>query len=66
MSRSANELNIRNAKILQQNVFYHDLCKVSKLGFQFFREGMHHHSYLFDLVHYTHIVYNIEYIYIYI
>jgi len=57
MLKSPDPKNQRNGKILQQNVFYHDMIRLSRQGFNFYIEGLHHKAYLYDLLEFTYIVF---------
>lgn len=53
MASSEDERNKKNAQILQQNVFYHDLCRVSKAGISLYEEGKHSKQFLHDSIEFT-------------
>jgi hypothetical protein len=55
MASSADEKNKKNAMILQQNVFYHDLCRICKSAFLFYKEGIHHKQFLYDAIEFTNL-----------
>jgi hypothetical protein len=56
MASSSDEKNQRNAKILQANVFYNDLCIISQEAFKLFDHKKHHFSFLQDNIEFTHIM----------
>ncbi len=56
MLKSSEEQHQRNGKILQQNVFYHDMISLAKSGFMFYVEGLHYRGYLRELAEFSHIV----------
>lgn len=41
MASSDDERNKKNAAILQQNIFYHDLCRIAKAALVLYKEGKH-------------------------
>ena len=41
MASSEDERNKKNASILQQNIFYHDLCRIAKTALVLYEEGAH-------------------------
>lgn len=53
MASSEDERNKKNAAILQQNVFYHDLCRIAKAALILYREGRHSKQFLHDAVEFT-------------
>ena len=58
MASSSDEKNKKNAQILQTNVFYHDLIKISKAAFKLYREGIHHKQFLHDTIEFTNLMLN--------
>jgi hypothetical protein len=56
MASSEDERNKKNATILQQNIFYHDLCKISKSALILYEPGAHSKQLLHDAVEFTHIM----------
>ena len=56
MASSDDEKNQRNAKILQANVFYNDLCILSQFAFKLFDYKKHNPSFLADIVEFTHLM----------
>ena len=56
LASSDSEQNKQNAKILSQNVFYHDLCCISQYALTLFDERKHSNQYLMDVVEYTHLM----------
>ena len=56
MASSSDEKNQRNAKILQANVFYNDLCIISQFSFNLFDKRKHNQQFLSDTVEFTHIM----------
>lgn len=55
MASSSDEKNKKNAMILQQNVFYHDIIRICKSAFLFYKEGVHHKQFLYDTIEFTHL-----------
>lgn len=56
MQRSDSEQNQKNAQILCQHVFHHDMIKICQTSFLFYKEGLQHVSYLVDCIEFTHLV----------
>lgn len=56
MASSDDERNHRNAKILQANIFYNDLCIISQFALKLFDPKKHHISFLQDSIEFTHIM----------
>lgn len=56
MASSEDERNKKNATILQQNIFYHDLCKISKVALVLYEQGAHSKQLLHDAIEFTHIM----------
>lgn len=56
MASSDSEKNQKNAKILQANVFYNDLCILSQYSFKLFDPRRHNTSFLTDIIEFTHLM----------
>ena len=56
MASSDDEKNIRNAKILQTNVFYKDLCIIARIALKLYDGQVHNSQFLHDAVEYTHLM----------
>lgn len=56
MASSSDERNQRNAKILQANVFYNDLCLICQFSFNLFDKRKHNYQFLQDTIEFTHIM----------
>jgi hypothetical protein len=56
MASSDDETNKRNAKILSTNVFYNDLCIISKYSLVLFDHKKHSEQFLVDTIEFTHIM----------
>lgn len=55
MATSDSDINKKNAMILQQNIFYKDLMKITKTGFNLFVLDRHNRQFLHDLIEFTHV-----------
>ena len=56
MASSSDERNQKNARILQANIFYNDLCIISQYSFKLFDYKKHHISFLQDIIEFNHIM----------
>ena len=56
MASSNDERNQKNAKILQANIFYNDLCIISQFALKLYDSKKHHISFLNDIIEFTHIM----------
>ena len=56
MASSLDERNQRNAKILQANVFYNDLCLICQFAFNLYDHRKHNQQFLSDTIEFTHIM----------
>lgn len=56
MASSSDEKNQKNAKILQANVFYHDLTIISQFAFKMFDHKKHNVQFLHDIIEFNHIM----------
>lgn len=56
MASSDNEKNIKNAKILQTNVFYKDLCIIARISLKLYDAQLHNVQFLHDAVEFTHLM----------
>ena len=56
MASSDDEKNKKNAKILQTNVFYKDLCVVSRLAFKLYCPRTHNAKFLHDVIEFNHLM----------
>jgi len=56
MASSSDEKNQKNAKILQANIFYHDLTIISQFAFKMFDHKKHNVQFLHDIVEFNHIM----------
>ena len=56
MASSDDEKNRKNAKILQTNVFYKDLCLVSRMAFKLYNPKIHNIQFLYDVLEFNHLM----------
>ena len=56
MASSDTELNQKNAKILQANIFHHDMCIISQYALKLYDPKKHNASFLHDTIEFTHIM----------
>lgn len=56
MASSSDEKNQKNARILQTNIFYNDLCIVSQYALTNFDPKKHNPSVLHDSIEFTHVM----------
>lgn len=56
MASSDDERNRKNALILQQNIFYHDLCRIAKTAFILYQEGSHSKQFLHDSIEFNYLM----------
>ena len=56
MASSDDEQNIKNAKILQTNVFYKDLCIIARVALKLYDTNLHNVQFLHDAVEFTHLM----------
>lgn len=56
MASSSDERNQKNAKILQQNIFYNDLVSIAQFAFSLFDRRKHNMMFLQDIVEFTHLM----------
>lgn len=56
MASSDDERNKKNATILQQNIFYHDLCRIAKASFILYQEGIHSKQFLHDAIEFNYLM----------
>lgn len=56
MASSDDERNQKNAKILQANIFYNDLCIISQFALKLFDPKKHNPTFLHDIIEFTHIM----------
>jgi hypothetical protein len=56
MASSADEKNKKNAKILQTNVFYKDLCVISRMAFKMYNPAQHNKQFLYDVIEFNHLM----------
>jgi len=56
MASSDDERNKKNAAILQQNFFFHDLCRVSKTAFILYEDGQQNKQFLHDAIEFNYLM----------
>jgi hypothetical protein len=56
MSASQDEVTQRNAAIIMETVFYHELVRVCRFAFEYWKEGASHHKFLGEIVEFNYIV----------
>ena len=56
MASSDDERNKKNAQILQQNIFYHDLCKIAKTAFVIYDSKWHSKQFLHNAIEFNDIM----------
>jgi len=57
MSQSSDELTNRNAKILMQNVFYHEMARVCRKAFDYWEPGVNKENLLLDIIELNQITF---------
>ncbi|CAG9324990.1 unnamed protein product [Blepharisma stoltei] len=59
MNNSQTETTRRNAQILMQNVFYHEISRVCRKSFEYWKAGVNDKEFLEDIVEFTHMTFKI-------
>lgn len=56
MSTSKDEVTRRNSQIIMQNVFYHELVRVCRFAFEYWKEGASAHNFLAEIIEFNYVV----------
>lgn len=56
MASSDSEKNVKNAKILQTNVFYKDLGIIARVALKLYDPALHNAQFLHDAIEFTHLM----------